>query len=110
VVGGRQSWRGLQSKKVFLAIRCAGSKTLERLLQSVFAQVRAMRLQRNYAPMHLPQSCDDHVRVLNALSARNSEMVEKETRRHIRDLTEQISRLTSEAPRSSVRDRRAYAT
>jgi DNA-binding GntR family transcriptional regulator len=50
--------------------RIAGSKTLERFLQSIVAQIKAMRLQRNYAPMHLPQSCDDHVKILNALSAR----------------------------------------
>jgi DNA-binding GntR family transcriptional regulator len=88
----------------------AGSKTLERLLQSIFAQIRTMRLQRNYTPMHLPQSCEDHVKLLNALSAHNGETAEKEMRRHIRDLTEQITRLNSEAPRSSMRGRRALAT
>jgi hypothetical protein len=36
--------------------------------------------------------------------------VEKETRRHIRDLTGQLSRLRSEAPRCSMHGRRAYAT
>jgi len=36
--------------------------------------------------------------------------VEKETRRHIPDLTEQLSRLRGEAPRWSVHGTRAYAT
>lgn len=90
--------------------RIAGSKTLERFLQSILAQIKAMRLQRNYAPMHLPQSCDDHVKILNALSARNGDLAEKEMRRHIRDLAEEISRSAGEAPRSSVRGRRALAT
>ncbi len=36
--------------------------------------------------------------------------VEKETRRHIPDFTEQLSRLRGEAPRWSVHGRRAYAT
>jgi DNA-binding GntR family transcriptional regulator len=93
-----------------MVVRIAGSKTLERLLQSVFAQIRAMRLQRNYTPMHLPQSCDDHVKIMNALSAHDPEMAEKQMRRHIHDLTEQIARLDNERPRPLLRGKRALVT
>jgi DNA-binding GntR family transcriptional regulator len=73
-------------------IGIAGSKTIERLLRSIMAQIKAMRVQRNYTPMHLPQSCDDHERLLHALRARDPEMAEREARRHIRDLADEIRR------------------
>jgi DNA-binding GntR family transcriptional regulator len=74
-------------------IRIAASHTLERLLQSIFAQIKAMRVQRNYTPMHLPQSCDDHEKLLEAFRRRDPDLAEREARRHIRDLAEEIRRL-----------------
>src|SRR5437879_3612993 len=73
-------------------IRIAASSTLERLLRSIFAQIKAMRVQRNYMPMHLPQSCDDHEKLLEALRRRDADVAEREARRHIRDLAEEIQR------------------
>jgi DNA-binding GntR family transcriptional regulator len=71
-------------------VRIAQNRTLERLLMSILAQIRAMRIQRKYTPMHLPQSCDDHERLLQALRLRDPERAEREARSHIRDLTEEI--------------------
>ncbi|HZT26135.1 MAG TPA: GntR family transcriptional regulator [Pseudolabrys sp.] len=67
--------------------RIAKNNTVERLLQSIFAQIRAMRVQRSSAPMHLPQSCDDHEEILKALEKQKPELAEKLMRDHIRDLT-----------------------
>ena len=74
-------------------VRVAQNRTLERLLVSILAQIRAMRVQRKYIPMHLPQSCDDHERVLEALRLRDPDRAEREARSHIRDLTEEIRRV-----------------
>lgn len=68
----------------------AGNRTLERLVQSVFAQMKAMRIQQKYFPTHLPQSCDDHERLLKAFQARDPDKAEREARSHIRDLAKQI--------------------
>lgn len=81
-------------------INIAGNKTVLRLLQSIFAQIKAMRLQRNYTPMHLPQSCDDHEKLLIALEAHDAEAAEGEMRRHIRDLADEIRRRLPEEPRA----------
>jgi DNA-binding GntR family transcriptional regulator len=74
-------------EKIF---KIAGNHTLERLLQSVFAQMKAMRVQQKYFPTHLPQSCDDHERLLKAFRARDPDRAESEARGHIRDLANQI--------------------
>jgi DNA-binding GntR family transcriptional regulator len=74
-------------------VRVAQNRTLERLLVSILAQIRAMRVQRKYIPMHLPQSCDDHERVLEALRLHDPDRAEREARSHIRDLTEEIRRV-----------------
>ena len=71
-------------------VRIAQNRTLERLLISILAQIRAMRVQRNYTPMHLPQSCDDHEKLVRALQQRDGDLAEREARSHIRDLTEEI--------------------
>jgi DNA-binding GntR family transcriptional regulator len=84
-------------------ISIAGNSTLERLLQSIFAQIKTMRLQRNYAPMHLPQSCDDHERLVKAFRLRDADLAEREVREHIRDLTEEIRHLPTEEPLPSAR-------
>ena len=73
--------------------RIAGSHTLDKMIASLFAQIRAMRVQRNYSPMHLPQSCDDHKKILDALAKRDADAAEREARLHIRDLAEEIRRL-----------------
>jgi len=86
-------------------IRIAGSTTLERLLQSIFAQIKAMRVQRNYTPMHLPQSCDDHEKLLEAFRRRDPGLAEREARRHIRDLAEEIRRLLPAQPLASPKTR-----
>jgi DNA-binding GntR family transcriptional regulator len=86
-------------------VAIAGNKTLERSLQSIFAQIRAMRLQRNYTPMHLPQSCDDHERLLDALERRDAATAETEMRRHIHDLTNEIRHRTMESPRAQLHRR-----
>jgi DNA-binding GntR family transcriptional regulator len=86
-------------------IGIAGSKTLGRLLGSIFAQIKAMRVQRNYAPMHLPQSCDDHERLLEEFRRRDPEMAEHEARRHIRDLADEIRRSLPEKAVASPRAR-----
>ncbi len=74
-------------------INIAGSNTLGRLLQSIFAQIKAMRVQGKYTLTHLPQSCDDHERLLEALRRRDPDLAEREARRHIRDLAEEIRNL-----------------
>ncbi len=73
-------------------VRIAGNLTLERLLQSIFAQMKAMRVQQKYFPTHLPQSCDDHEKLLKAFRARDADRAEQEARTHIRDLADQIRR------------------
>jgi DNA-binding GntR family transcriptional regulator len=67
-------------------VQIADNKSLQRLLDSVFAQIRAMRVQRSSAPMHLPQSCDAHGEILDALEKKKPDLVEKVMREHIRDL------------------------
>ncbi len=86
-------------------IGIAGSKTIGRLLGSIFAQIKAMRVQRNYAPMHLPQSCDDHENFLEEFRRRDPEMAEHEARRHIRDLADEIRRSLPEKAVASPRAR-----
>ena len=67
-------------------VRAANNVTLERLLKSVFAQMRAMRIQRNSIPTHLPQSCTDHEKILSAIRKRDPDLAESEARGHIKDL------------------------
>jgi DNA-binding GntR family transcriptional regulator len=78
-----------------MLVEIAESHTLKKMLTSIFAQIRAMRVQRSYAPMHLPQSCDDHSRLLKAIAARNADLAEREARSHIRDLASEIRQLIS---------------
>jgi DNA-binding GntR family transcriptional regulator len=74
-------------------LRAASNVTLERLLKSVFAQMRAMRIQRNSIPTHLPQSCTDHEKILAAIRKRDPE-----ARSHIKDLAMAIRRERAPAP------------
>lgn len=67
-----------------------GNGALEKILESVYAQVRAMRIQQKFVPTHLPRSCDDHDELLNAFRKRNANLAEKLARSHIRDLADDI--------------------
>lgn len=80
-------------------VQIADNKSLQRLLDSVFAQIRAMRVQRTSAPMHLPQSCDAHGEILDALERKKPDLAEKIMREHIRDL---MAVLQGEADTSSL--------
>jgi DNA-binding GntR family transcriptional regulator len=71
-------------------LRAADNSTLESLLKSVFAQMRAMRIQRNSIPTHLPQSCTDHEKILTAIRKRDPDLAEREARAHIQDLATTI--------------------
>ena len=82
--------------------RIAQSVTLERLLASIFAQIKAMRVQTKSAPpMHLPQSCDDHEKLLAAIEKRNPDLAEEVARAHIRDLTSEVRREMAETSASA---------
>jgi DNA-binding GntR family transcriptional regulator len=100
--GDLEGYYGLALEFHEQLVRIAQNRTLERLFMSVLAQIRAMRVQRNYTPMHLPQSCDDHEKLLQALRRRDGDLAEKEARSHIRDLTEEMRRAL--AARSSAPD------
>jgi DNA-binding GntR family transcriptional regulator len=73
-------------------VRAANNVTLERLLKSVFAQMRAMRIQWNSIPTHLPQSCTDHEKILSAFRKRDPDLAEREARSYIKDLAMAIRR------------------
>jgi DNA-binding GntR family transcriptional regulator len=90
--GNLEGYYGLALEFHEQLVRISQNRTLERLLMSVLAQIRAMRVQRNYTPMHLPQSCDDHEKLLQALRLRDGDLAEQEARSHIRDLTEEMRR------------------
>ncbi len=72
--------------------RLAQNRTLEHLLASILAQIRAMGVQYNYMPTHLPQSCDDHEKLIQALRERNPDRAEHEARTHMKDLFQEIRR------------------
>lgn len=68
----------------------AQNKVIEELLQSIFARMRVMRLQRQSMPMRLPQTTDDHSLIIAALEAGDPDAAEREARAHIRKLADQI--------------------
>jgi len=86
-------------------VRISQNATLQRLLASIFAQIRAMRVQRNSAPMHLPKSCDDHEGIIQAIEDKNPALAERVMRDHIRDLMSVLKREQEKAPVSSLRGR-----
>ena len=90
-------------------VRIAENQTLERLLTSILAQIRAMRLQRKYVPMHPPDSCEDHGKLLEAFRLRDPDLAEQHARSHIRDLAEDIRQAPPQAIRtvSRVKERMA---
>jgi DNA-binding GntR family transcriptional regulator len=82
----------------------AQNKVIEELLQSIFARMRVMRLQRQSMPMRLPQSTDDHSLIIAALEAGDPDAAEREARAHIRKLADQIR---SEMARAEAESRPA---
>jgi DNA-binding GntR family transcriptional regulator len=76
----------------------AASATLAQLLQSIFAQIKVMRIQEKYTPMHLARSCDDQDKLLEAFRRRDPELAEQQSRRQIRDLAEEIRRFLPANP------------
>jgi DNA-binding GntR family transcriptional regulator len=91
-----------------MLVEFSESHTLEKMLTSIFAQIRAMRVQKNYSPMHLPQSCNDHEKLVKAFRARNADLAENEARSHIRDLADEIQQRisvsTADTPRARKRE------
>jgi DNA-binding GntR family transcriptional regulator len=85
----------------------AGNDTLGRLLQSIFAQLKVMRVQTRYTSMQLSRSCDDHERLLEAFRRRDPELAEREARRQVRRLAEEIRRFLPAKLLSSPRMRSA---
>lgn len=73
-------------------VKIANNKTLERLFASIYAQIRAMRVQMKYFPTHLPQSCDDHARLVEALRRGDPDLAEQEARQHIQMLRAEIDK------------------
>jgi DNA-binding GntR family transcriptional regulator len=90
-------------------LRSANNLTLERLLKSVFAQMRAMRIQRNSIPTHLPKSCTDHEKILAAIRKRDPDLAEREARSHIQDLAGAIRRERVDAQPPAAAKRRLPA-
>ena len=90
--------------------RIAQNRTLERLLESILAQIRAMRVQRNYVLVHLPQSCDDHEKLLKALRQHDPDRAEHEARTHIKDLTEEFRRTVQARPSPVATPKKAPAS
>ena len=88
----------------------AQNRTLERLLMSILAQIRAMGVQHNYMPTHLPQSCDDHEKLLKALRQRDPDRAEHVARTHIKDLSEEIRRTLQPPPPAFAAKKNASAS
>lgn len=68
----------------------AQNAVIAALLDSIFARMQAMRLQRSAMPMRVPQPTDDHTLIIAALEARDPDAAEHEARHHIRKLADQI--------------------
>lgn len=90
-------------------VRIADNPTLERLLESILARIRVMRIQQTAIPTHLPHSCEDHARVLAALSLRDPELAESRARSHIRDLAEEMQNRMKSDLLATTSPRRAVA-
>lgn len=65
----------------------SGNKTLQRLLDSVYAQMEALRLRTLYLPKRLKQSFSEHQRIFQALLEGDPDACEREARRHIETTT-----------------------
>lgn len=85
-----------------LIVKAAQSATLEKMLSSIFAQIKAMQVQgKTLPPMDLPRSCEDHDQLVQAIEYRDANLAEQTARRHIRDLTAQIRSQLREAASAS---------
>jgi len=73
----------------------AGSRTIAQLLDSVYGRMQAMRVQLKYFPTKLPESFNDHDRILQALEARDAEAAERLARSHIETLRRELERSRS---------------
>ena len=65
----------------------AGNKTLKRMLDSIYAQMAALRLRTLYLDERLSASYAEHQRVFNALLRRDPEAAELEARKHMETTT-----------------------
>jgi len=83
-------------------VQASGNKTLERLLGVVYVQIQAMRIRMKYVPTKLPDSFDDHRKILQALKSHDPELAEREARAHIRTLTAEILRESGGGPRDKA--------
>jgi DNA-binding GntR family transcriptional regulator len=79
-------------------VTASGNRTLRRLLDSVYAQIEAMRARMKYLPTKLPDSFQDHDKILHALEARDPEAAEDQARKHINVLTREIAMSVADAP------------
>jgi DNA-binding GntR family transcriptional regulator len=89
-------------------LQASDNQTLQRLLTSIFAQMRAMRIQHKSMPTHLPRSCLDHERILSAIRKKDPDMAEREARAHMRDLASTIRRrIDADRLETTAKKRRA---
>ena len=65
----------------------SGNKTLQRLLDSVYSQMEALRLRTLYLPKRLKQSFSEHQRIFETLLEGDPDACEREARRHIETTT-----------------------
>lgn len=65
----------------------SGNKTLQRMLDSVYAQMEALRLRTFYLHKRLKQSYAEHQRIYQALLGRDPDVCEREARSHIETTT-----------------------
>lgn len=91
-------------------VKIAQNASVERLLSSIYAQIKAMKvLRKTLPPMHLPQSCDDHDKLLTAIIHRDANLAEQISRSHIRDLTAQIRQQAILSPKPTRLQRKISA-
>jgi DNA-binding GntR family transcriptional regulator len=88
-------------------VAATSNRTLERLLGTVYAQMQAMRARTKYLPGPVPDSFDDHDRILRALVGRDPEAAEREARAHIRRLADEIVKASDDADTARPRRRAA---
>jgi len=60
--------------------------------------------------VHLPQSCDDHEKLLKALRQHDPDRAEHEARTHIKDLTEEFRRTVQARPSPVATPKKAPAS
>lgn len=78
-----------------LLVKYARNSVLERLLGSIFVQMQAMRA-RVLVPTKLPDTCQDHDTLVNALKRRDPEDAERLARMHIQTLATEVQQSAEE--------------